>query len=178
MAEYRTTLPHSHSHGAHRLAMWRLDGSSPVAPPDVSPGRTGQPFWQNARNRSAQRKPHDGRVRNEGKFRRVGRLNRISHTPPPDVARALVPAASRLISIRFRGRDRVSYPERRHECPAHKAPRQAGVPVATSSHPNTCEKLRLNHTPAAPSPDASAVGYDPAWLSRARGLRPGRQAWT
>ena len=32
----------------------------------------------------------------------------ISHAPPPDVARALVPAVSRLISTRFRDRDKVS----------------------------------------------------------------------
>ena len=38
------------------------------------------------------------------------RLTWISHTPPPDVARALVPAVSRLISTPARSGDMVSRP--------------------------------------------------------------------
>jgi len=47
-------------------------------------------------------------------------LARISHTPPSDVARALVPAVSRFISTLLRGSDKVPQQKRRHgrqECP-------------------------------------------------------------
>ena len=44
MAEYRRRLPHFHPDGAHLFVTWRLDGSLPVAPPDVVYATPGHAF--------------------------------------------------------------------------------------------------------------------------------------
>ena len=44
MAEYRRRLPHFHPAGAHLFVTWRLDGSLPVAPPDVIYATPGHAF--------------------------------------------------------------------------------------------------------------------------------------
>jgi REP element-mobilizing transposase RayT len=44
MAEYRRRLPHFHPDGAHLFVTWRLDGSLPVAPPDVIYATPGHAF--------------------------------------------------------------------------------------------------------------------------------------
>ena len=44
MAEYRRRLPHFHPDGAHLFVTWRLDGSLPVAPPDVIYAAPGHAF--------------------------------------------------------------------------------------------------------------------------------------
>jgi hypothetical protein len=44
MAEYRRRLPHFHPDGAHLFVTWRLDGSLPVAPPDIIYATPGHAF--------------------------------------------------------------------------------------------------------------------------------------
>src|ERR1035441_2876192 len=65
-------------------------------------------------------------------------LARISHTLPADVARALVPAVSRLISTRVRAGDEMS-----HASVGMSADAAGKSARATSSDSNTCEKVAL-----------------------------------
>ena len=69
----------------------------------------------------------------------TGALARISHTPPTDVARALVPGRplgpSRLVSTRVCGSDKVS-----HASVGMSADAAGKSARATSSHPKFCEK--------------------------------------
>ena len=44
MAEYRRRLPHFHPDGEYIFVTWRLDGSLPVAPPDVIYATPGHAF--------------------------------------------------------------------------------------------------------------------------------------
>ena len=44
MSEYRRRLPHFHPDGAHLFVTWRLDGSLPVAPPEVIYATPGHAF--------------------------------------------------------------------------------------------------------------------------------------
>jgi hypothetical protein len=70
--------------------------------------------------------------------RPIERLARISHTLPADVAQALVPAVSRLVSTPVRGRDTVS------KAGVGMSADAAGMSAcATSRHPNTGEKSGL-----------------------------------
>jgi hypothetical protein len=74
-------------------------------------------------------------------FQAVEAQARISHTPPSDVARALVPAESRLISTRVRGCDRVP-----HASVGMSADAAGKSACATSRSPTTCEKVGLVYT--------------------------------
>ena len=72
------------------------------------------------------------------------RPGRISHTPPADVAQALVPAVSRLVSTLVGGRDTVS------QASVGRSADAAGTSAcATSKHPNTDDKCGLEVSPPA-----------------------------
>src|ERR1035438_5188615 len=112
-------------------------------------------------------------------------LHRISQTHPADVAQALVPAVSRLISTPFRGGDTVSKrsvgmslcvprretslaPESLDRCslwiealkPSFlESADAAGMSAcATSLHPNTCEKCRLAQLTSLHAPLCRVAG--------------------
>jgi hypothetical protein len=80
---------------------------------------------------------------------------RISHTPPADVAQALVPAVSRLVSTPVRGRDTVS-----NASVGMSADAAGTSACATSKHPNTGERSGLVGqalTPAKPAEMAARL---------------------
>jgi hypothetical protein len=85
-------------------------------------------------------------------------LSRISHTPPADVARALVPAVSRLISTRVRAGDEMS-----HASVGMSADAAGTSARATSSDSNTCEEVGLERSVAGGHTAVSlGVGDNPA----------------